>query len=138
MPAPTTKLTPREAAVLQALTQAADEGEPCPSGAALSRMLGYKSPSTTWNVTAALVRKGYITMLSGDRWRQATILATGRSTARGRSVTTGRPPLTKALRPAPPPQHPVLVDPDRIIREGRNLASVSLRKWHRAHAEAYA
>lgn len=139
MPAPTLKLTPREAAVLGALTRAADDGMPCPSSSALSRMLGYKSTCTSSGVTKALIRKGYISIESGDCWREATILATGRRTARGNAVTSGGPPATKVAQPEPVEYaHPIYVDPDTVIREGRNLSSVSLKRWMAAHAQAYA
>jgi len=88
----TARMARYEAAVLGALTAAADSGAVCPSNEALVRLIGGGFPARASWVIGRLQAKGLITV---ERWTNArciTILSSGRSTASilARAMDAGR------------------------------------------------
>ena len=73
-------LTPREKAILEAVTRAAENGEACPSNAILACITDCESISAPVRNLQMLEKKGLIKVVRFQRARQVTILASGRKT----------------------------------------------------------
>lgn len=74
-------MTPKEQIVLDALTAAAAAGEPCPTNAELSRMIGAQSDAAASGYVRSLEQRGLIAVGRFARARRVTIVATQQSTA---------------------------------------------------------
>lgn len=74
-------LTPREQAVLDAVTAAARKGEPCPDNNTLACIIDCNSPSAAVRNLQMLEKKGVVKVVRFQRARQVTIVASGLKTA---------------------------------------------------------
>lgn len=84
------------------LADCAEQGRRCPGNAEIARHYGFASSATAAKAVARLEREGRIRVRRGWTARQATIVATGRSTAPvGERLRAGRRQPCRYRQPVP-------------------------------------
>lgn len=107
-----TPLRHDDAAVLEAISAAADAGQKCPSNYDLCDLIGANSTSRVVDIMARLQKRGLIRVERFSYARRVTIVATGKATVHNGSTAphwrdAGARPVKQrvappSLRPAPP------------------------------------
>lgn len=91
-------LTIREKVAFEMIEQAALRNRPCPSNLDIEMAIGANSTSTAPAIVQSLEAKGLIRVTRFQRFRQATIVATGHTTAQPPSQRTKRPHVPRGAK----------------------------------------
>lgn len=139
-------LSPREAMVLTALSEAAERGARCPSNEELADLCGYFAVASPPGVIGRLAAMGLISVRVGQKERQVTIMATGKSTApmtnaaphwRNRPRNVPTPSLDKLRQQRPDDVSSILLEARRVGRAPADfLADLVWRGWAAHQGEA--
>lgn len=116
-------LSPREAQVLSALSEAAESGVRCPSNEDLADLCGFSTIASPPGVLARLQTMGFIRVRIAQKGRQVTIMATGKSTA---PMTNPAPHWRDRPRDVPTPSI------DKLRQQRPDDVSCILREAQRA------
>jgi hypothetical protein len=80
------------------ILHAANEGRVCPNYLDLNEVAGFESSSTSPSIVKRLERKGLITVKRYQRFREVTIIATGKTTARSPHQHVDHPHVPRGMR----------------------------------------
>jgi len=99
-------LSKPERIAMEAILQAADDDQPCPTNLDIEMLIGYESCSMGSLTIQRLEAKGLIIVHRFQRYRIVHIVATGQTTMRPASAHTDRPHVGKGCGGGSRPPRP--------------------------------